>query len=376
MKKILIGLAVIALLATLFLNFTKIPGALPDETDSARFIVTGPHAVAFERSTLNDKSRVTPPNGDFKGADGRELELFIWSPETPLTKPQPLVIYSHGFMSNGNGGEYLGKYLASHGYTVAAATYPLTNYSAPGGANPEDVVNQPADISFVIDALLARNADADDALFQKIDPSRIAAVGMSMGGMTSEMVAYHPQIGDDRIAAAVSIAGPAYMFSKRFFDHRKIPFMMVASPQDALINYQENAANILSKIDGAVLVTVDGASHLGFSGGSKWLRWMDNPDSLGCDQLLQDDNVESESDWYHKIGSEAIGVLPPVTPTMCQSNPLPSAINPLHQLRLTTLAVGGFLGCEFAVNETAGIDHCEFLKSQFAKENPEIRVEY
>ena len=271
----------------------------------------------------------------------------------------------------------MGEYLASHGYIVAAATYPLTHYGAPGGAKPEDVINQSGDISFILDNLLAKTAKQENDYSKRIDPQRIAAVGMSLGGMTSEMVAYHPLTGDPRISAAVSIAGPAYMFSREFFSHRNIPFMMIASPQDALINYQENAANILDKIDGATLVSIDRGSHIGFSGGSKWLRWMDNPDSLGCRTLVTDEeSISSESGWYNKIGGPEIGVLPSEEPTMCADDPLPQAMNPLRQLELTKLAVSSFLSCHFSSDDQDKLASCEFLNATFAQEIAEVSVRF
>ena len=119
-----------------------------------------------------------------------------------------MVIYSHGFMSSREEAQYLGEYLASHGYVVAAADYPLSGFNAPGPQLAQDVVNQPGDISFILDDLLRRNDSAGDTLHNRIDPQRIAAVGLSLGGMTTELVAYHPETSDPRVAAAVSIAGP------------------------------------------------------------------------------------------------------------------------------------------------------------------------
>ena len=50
-----------------------------------------------------------------------------------------------------SGGAYLAEQLASLGYVVVAVDYPLTNGLAPGGPDVKDVVNQLADVSFLID---------------------------------------------------------------------------------------------------------------------------------------------------------------------------------------------------------------------------------
>ena len=74
--------------------------------------------------------------------------------------------------------------MASHGYIVAAADYPLTSGSTPGGANGDDVVNQPADVSFLIDSVL--NLSADEKPFAgEVDGSRIGLSGYSLGGLTT-----------------------------------------------------------------------------------------------------------------------------------------------------------------------------------------------
>jgi hypothetical protein len=189
------------------------------------------------------------------------------------------------------------------------------------------------------------------------------------------MVSFHPLEADKRIAAAVSIAGPAYMFGPKYFAQASLPFMMVATPQDAMVSYEANAANMKDKYPATVLVTIDGASHAGFGSQAKWLRWMDNPDSLGCDTLEGNVDLTTENNWYHKLGSEEIGVLPAVLPDFCTMNPLPKAMNPLRQHQLNTLAVGSFLQCQFADDAAVKEQNCTFLKDQFAKEHEEVSVQ-
>ena len=47
-----------------------------------------------------------------------------------------------------------------------------------------------------------KNADAEDEFYNQIDFKQIAAVGVSLGGMTSTLVAFHKDIRDPRISAA------------------------------------------------------------------------------------------------------------------------------------------------------------------------------
>lgn len=369
-------LVVVALLVVLVVygSVGKQAPALDESSASYKQLQLGKFSVSATAVELSDKTRSIDANGDYEGNATRDFKLTIWTPSVKPATPQPLLVYSHGFMSTGEGGAYLAEYLASYGYTVVAPTYPLTNFSAPGGPNNADVVNQPADVSFIIDTMLARNVDKDDSLYGFIDPTRIAAAGLSLGGMTTTMVSFHPLNADKRIAAAVSIAGPAYMFGPRYFQQASLPFMMVATPQDAMVSYQANAANIKEKYADTVLVTIDGASHAGFGGQAKWLRWMDNPDSLGCDTLEGNVDLTTENDWYHKLGSQEIGVLPASLPDFCTMNPMPKAINPLRQHQLNTLAVGSFLQCQLSDKLDVAAESCAYLKQTFAQENAEVSV--
>ncbi|MEM1031045.1 MAG: prolyl oligopeptidase family serine peptidase [Myxococcota bacterium] len=85
------------------------------------------------------------------------------------------------------------EHLASHGYVIAAPVHPFDNLNAVRAADPVDVgrnlENRPRDVSFIIDTLLARAADANDSLFGRIDGDRIGVIGHSYGGYTALAVA-------------------------------------------------------------------------------------------------------------------------------------------------------------------------------------------
>ena len=66
-----------------------------------------------------------------------------------------------------------------------------------------------------------------------IDAERIGVFGISLGGITTPLVAFHPEWRDPRVAAAISIAGAGDVFGPRFFDHAAIPFLMIAGTADA-----------------------------------------------------------------------------------------------------------------------------------------------
>ena len=206
MKKLLLAILLLPALAVAGLLALNNPEPLPAASESARRLADGPLPVARLPLALADRSRPTDANGDFPGAPARQLEGHLWYPTEG--GPYPLLVYSHGFTSDHRNGAYLAEHLASHGFVVAAVNHPLTHWGAPGGPRVADVVNQPGDVSFLIDRLLARSADAGDVLAATIDEERIGVLGVSLGGLTATLAGFHPTLGDPRIDAVLSIAGP------------------------------------------------------------------------------------------------------------------------------------------------------------------------
>lgn len=374
LKKTLIFILIAFLLLATYGYFGKQPEEISPDTMSAQLLRSGSFPVKVDRFDLVDTSRAIQANGDYAGAAQRMLEVLVWTPEVKPIEPKPLAVYSHGFMSIAKGGTYLAEHLAANGYTVVAANYPLTKFGAPGGPNPADVVNQPADVSFIIDKFLEFNQDSNSAYFGRIDAKRIAALGLSLGGLTTTLAAYHREMRDKRIKAAISIAGPSYLFSKRFFRTRTIPFMMIASPEDAIISYQENAVDITERVRNSTLVTVANASHAGFSDIAKWFRWFENPDSLACKQLLENPNLDTDASWGALLGTEKSGVLDIEMPALCAMQPLPKTVNPIRQHQITTIATVSFLNCQFEKNKIEAQRNCDFLHSRFADEIDEVSV--
>ncbi len=93
-------------------------------TQSAARLAAGPYAVERTQYTWIDSTRPTDSNGDYEGAPDRKLDVALWS----------------------------------H-YVFVAASFPLTTFNAPGGPNVNDVINQPRDVSFLIDRVLALGPD-------------------------------------------------------------------------------------------------------------------------------------------------------------------------------------------------------------------------
>lgn len=373
LKKILLCLLLISIVGLNYMRYGKQPAPFEQHTYSYQMQQPGPFEFLTEDIELIDYQRSTMPSGKFPGSDTRKLITRLWLPiATAPRKPAPLLIYNHGFLSTRVGGTYLARHLASHGYIVAAMDFPLTNMESAGPQQAMDVVNQPGDVAFVIDQLLERNSDESNPLYNAIDPARIANAGMSLGGMTASLIAFHPTLSDQRIAAAISIAGPSYLFLKPFYRYRNIPFMMIASPIDPVVNYQANASPIPERVKQSVLVTIDEASHAGFSFQARALRWLHNPDQIGCWAITS--KRKQEAPWYELIGTREQGVLQQRGDALCTQKTLPKAMNPIQQQRLTALAATSFLQSLFASDPSVRARHRDFLYRQFPDENKTISI--
>jgi pimeloyl-ACP methyl ester carboxylesterase len=124
---------------------------------------------------LVDTSRPTVSLGH-EISQSRALTTIVWYPQ--VAGRRPLVVFAHGFEVGPSPYVTLLEAWASHGYVVAAPEFPLTD-SAIAGSNLDegDISNQPADLRYVTDSLVA----ASSPLSARIDPARVAVAGHSDG---------------------------------------------------------------------------------------------------------------------------------------------------------------------------------------------------
>jgi predicted dienelactone hydrolase len=374
--RIVLALGIVIAAAAAVAHLLKAPEPPAADSESARRLALGPQRVAHSDFDFVDNARPTDANGDFSGAASRRLAATLWYPEGEAG-PHPLLVYSHGFMSWRAENAPFAELAASHGYVVVAIDFPLTNMSAPGGPSVRDVANQPGDVRFVIDQVLAWS-DAESPFAGEIDRSRIGVIGLSLGGLTTELVAYHPRIRDPRIAAAVSIAGPAAMFTKRFFASADVPFLMIAGTGDAMISYPANAAPTPAKHRRGGLVSIERGSHAGFAVFSDFfpMRLLGNPDSLGCYALTQnlgDDVAESP---FPDLGTAAEGVeVDPTSLLPCRDGMPSEALSAGRQQMITRLAALAFFESHFAKDPTERAANDAYLRETLAADFAEASFE-
>lgn len=160
---------------------------------------TAPFETVTSSETFVDTSRPTAP---LKGPQlpSRTIDTTIVYPQGP--GPFPLIVLSHGIGGTPKDYTVLAGTWAGLGYVVALPAFPLTNDQAPDAeTNLFDGVNQPKDVSFVIDQVLALNGDDKSPLFGRIDADRIGVAGHSFGAATTYALAFAGCCRDQRIKA-------------------------------------------------------------------------------------------------------------------------------------------------------------------------------
>jgi dienelactone hydrolase len=186
---------------------------------------------------------------------------FWYPPASQGSGPFPLIVFGHGFASTPFWYRRLLRAWAGAGYVVAAPIFPLGNENAPGGPDENDIVNQPADMSFVITRVLQASASSKSPLSGLVDPEKVAVAGQSDGAMTAFAAAFEKPWYDDRIHAAVVLSG-AILGPHRYAEATGVPLLAVQGTADK-INPPIYAHNLFNAVGRPkFLLLLHGAGHL------------------------------------------------------------------------------------------------------------------
>jgi predicted dienelactone hydrolase len=261
----------------------------------------GPHPAGVRSLALVDAAR-----------DGRALPAEVWYPATdadagrdldPTTRdayelipgfptfPQdavrdaapragrhPVVLFSHGYGGHRRQSTFLCTHLASHGYVVAAADHtgntafdivrqmilahsgkenpPIDQQARTAGAA------RPADVSFLLDTVLADFADV-------VDAERVGMTGHSFGGWTTIATTKR----DRRIRAAVPLApaGGWTPVSEAFAIHdsgfawgRDVPTLYIVADRDTILPLRGMRDLFARTQSSKRLVVLRNADHMHF----------------------------------------------------------------------------------------------------------------
>jgi dienelactone hydrolase len=167
----------------------------------------GGYQVAGHQLVFVDRSRAV--------LGPRVLPTFVRYPVIPAAAAAsgrlarglfPLVVFAPGYTQCQGSYATLLNTWASAGYVVAGVDFPRTNCHV---ANPDenDLVNQPADMSYVIRQMLAVSGQPDGFLAGLIAPGRIAVAGHSDGGDTVAAIAANSCCRDPAVTAVMVFSG-------------------------------------------------------------------------------------------------------------------------------------------------------------------------
>jgi len=269
--------------------------------DAEELSERGPFSVGVTTLTLVDESRPTDANGSYAGTDSRTLVTEVWYPaevETQATEvrnatldlsqaPYPLIVFSHGYTAVRRQAVYYTTHLASHGYIVISPDYPLSNGMAPGGPRSGDVLNQPGDVSFLIDSFLAFSEDPGNTFEGAIDETAIGLTGHSLGGLTTILTTFGP-LADPRVKAAAPLSAPACLVGAETYEGSDTPVLVIGGTDDQVVSFDSIRQTYDAASPPKYLLALVGGNHLRFGDGD-----MEDPDpgalqSVGGETFLQD----------------------------------------------------------------------------------------
>jgi dienelactone hydrolase len=212
----------------------------------------------------------------------RALQTSIWYPAPPGSSPingslggvvdapvdgsgapYPILMFSHGSCGFPNQSTFLTARLASYGFVVVAPPHPgNTLFEFPAcGSFPNQLasaIERPQDVLFVLDAMLAADADGGSPFFGAVDEARIGMSGHSFGGLTTYLTV--PL--DARFKVAVPMA-PAVPGTPVL----SIPSLTMLGQIDSVVSLPAIRNAYAAALPPKFLTEIADAGHFAFSNG-------------------------------------------------------------------------------------------------------------
>jgi predicted esterase len=196
------------------------------------------------RLTVVDPSRPTVSHGT-PVAPTRTLPTTVWLPADGAGRVRgrslPWVVFLHGYLAEPQRYASMLETWAKSGYAVVAPTLPLTSSASGSVADESDMVNEPADVHFVISSLLHQSAATSGPLAGLLDPRRIGVAGHSDGANVAYATAYSASLGDPRVRTVIDLSGelPTGMGP---YPGDGPPLLMIHADQDEYVPHAQSAA--------------------------------------------------------------------------------------------------------------------------------------
>ena len=335
----------------------------------------GRFGVGVTTLDLVDRSRPTEPNGEFPGSDQRNLTVELWYPSAPSDEPEardapidrsgapyPLIVFAHGFSGTRRQSVSYTQHLASHGYIVAAPDFPLSNLGAPGGPRLRAVLDQPQDVSFVIDSLLVLGHEEDRILADAIDADAIGLTGHSLGALTTLITTYGPQR-DPRLKAALPITSPGCLVGEDIVGDTSVPILALGGSLDLLTPPAGNRNVYESANPPRYFVELQGANHVHFADAA-----LDDPEILSLDFVgLRRPEVASDAaEIISEIGGDIGGCAAPADGNR------EGLLSPERQRELLRAFATPFFDAYLRGSDASR----KFLEEELPSQVPEARFEF
>ncbi len=262
----------------------------------------GPFPVSVKTEELRDESRGDrsvpleiwqPAEVRYAGQDldrttqdvypilgGHQVRQEAVRDASPLQEASPLVLFSHGFAGHRRQSTFFCTHLASHGYAVVALDHggntlaDMVQAAVDSGRTRPDVdevlggyvVDRPADVRFVLDAIGALRVTA---LAGRVSVQAVGLSGHSFGGWTTLVAAGR----DARVRAALALApagGPGPLFAQALSDALSLDFagrvdtLYLALERDSLLPLAGIEGLFASTSQPARMFTLLKSDHLHF----------------------------------------------------------------------------------------------------------------
>jgi predicted dienelactone hydrolase len=126
---------------------------------------------------------------------GRQFPVDLYLPDrrSANSPSAPVIVISHGLGSDRKTFAYLARHLASHGFAVLVPEHPGSNSkqlealiagTASEIAEPEEFVDRPLDITYLLDYMEQR-VKVDSSLRGRLNLTQVGVIGQSFGGYTA-----------------------------------------------------------------------------------------------------------------------------------------------------------------------------------------------
>lgn len=246
------------------------------ETRSERGIRASSTTVPLPPTPPTEGTRPPAPSGPFEvavlteglvdSARSRSLPTWVFYPSVggaPALEagPFPVFVWAHGLDASVAYFEPLLREWAARGYVVIAPEFPGTKATATGGPEFDGYVDQPADVSFVLDRMVEILGPAGTRVQGLLDLEHVAVGGHSLGAITTRGLVADRCCIDERVDAAVEISPGDRSFPGGAPYERGVPLLVVHSSADTTFPLAEGRRVYAAATGAKHLVVLQGRPH-------------------------------------------------------------------------------------------------------------------